>query len=104
MPRYIIIDRNSGYIWGDSADFGAGRHRSLDPILACRLLDESMREPRREYEEVSHDDDRATYDVYEDTGTGEAIPVILEGRDKETINTVISSCKRVATIMSRAAK
>ena len=48
MPRYILIDNNSGYIFGDSADFAAGNQSDLTPTEAARLMDESIGEYGRD--------------------------------------------------------
>lgn len=98
MPRFIIIDRNSGYIWGDTADFAFEHQSDLDPIAACRLLDESLGEHGREYEETGRHDAAAGYDVYQNRSTGDAVPVVHDGQDPDTIAAVEAACEHVATV------
>jgi len=64
MPRYILIDRASGYIRGDSADFAPSHQAGLTPIEAAMRLDASLREAGGSYCETEWRDQRATYDVY----------------------------------------
>lgn len=50
MARYILIDSYTGYVWGDSADFAAGKPGEINsPIDAARILDESLGEFGRRY-------------------------------------------------------
>ncbi len=64
MPRYILIDRASGYIRGDSADFAPCHQAGLTPVEAAVRLDASLREAGGSYYETEWHDQRATYDVY----------------------------------------
>ena len=48
--RLILIDHYSGYIWGDSADFAAGRAME-SAADAARQLDESLCSRGRTYTE-----------------------------------------------------
>jgi len=64
MPRYILIDRASGYIRGDSADFAPCHQAGLTPVEAAVRLDASLREAGGSYFETEWHDKRATYDVY----------------------------------------
>ena len=64
MPRYILIDRASGYIRGDSVDFAPKHQAGLTPIEAAVRLDASLHEVGGAYCETEWHDQRATYDVY----------------------------------------
>ena len=64
MPRYILIDRASGYIRGDSVDFAPSHQAGLTPIEAAVRLDASLHEVGGTYYETEWHDQRATYDVY----------------------------------------
>ena len=118
MPRFILIDNASGYIWGDTADlprthvmragewaghaWDAIGDGALTPIEAARWLDETLGEYGREYDEVGRRDlasNETGYLVYRaDVGGSEAVPVIQDGQDQETIDAVLSSCKFEAAI------
>ena len=102
MARYILIDNNSGYIWGDSADFAAGRPGEINsPIDAARILDESLGEFGRRYVEMRHNP-RTTatgYDVYRaDINGSDAVPVVQDGQDPDTIAAVEHECEYVGFI------
>ena len=93
MPRYILIDNNSGYVFGDSADFAAGRQSDLTPTEACRLLDEFIGEYGRAYTE------RSSNHVYRaDINGSEAVPVVTDGQDKEAVAAVENNCEYVAFV------
>lgn len=100
MARYILIDNNSGYIFGDTADFANGRS-DLSPADAARLLDESIGEIGRDY--VEHNSNpRSTitgYRVYRaDVRGSEAVPVVHDGQDQETIDEVVRLCEFVGFV------
>ena len=104
MARYILIDNNSGYIFGDSADF-ATHQSDLTPASAARLLDESIGEHGRHY--VEHSSAPAStvtgYHVYRaDVRGSEAVPVVQDGQDQDTINAVIELCDYVAFVECRS--
>ena len=101
MARYIIQDAFTGYLWGDTADFAAGK--DFDGIVdACRLLDESV-DPSaattREYEEVSRLSGASGYLVYRaDINGSDAVPVVYDGQSKEAIEAVETSCELVGYV------
>lgn len=99
MANYIIIDRYSGYIWGDTRDLN-GKSVSTDSITeACRLLDESISLRARTYEEVSRLPGDQGYAVYRvDVNGSEAVPVVRDGRDQDEIDAVIASCPLVGYV------
>jgi hypothetical protein len=89
--RYIIQDNYTGYIWGDSADFGANPENMTD---ACRMLDESLGEHGRVYSEVPRLSGDSGYVVYRaDINGSEAVTVIHDGQDRETIEAVERDCR-----------
>src|SRR5690606_38830195 len=50
MPRYILIESNSGYIWTDTADLPGWGESGQESVDAARLIDEHIGAPGREYE------------------------------------------------------
>ena len=104
MARYILIDSNSGYIFGDTADYGAGR--DIDsPIDAARMLDESIGEHGRTYEECSGNPGttQTGYDVYRaDVDGSDAVAVVWDGQDPDTIAAVIASCRYEGFVTCRS--
>lgn len=100
MARYILIDRNSGYIWGDSADI-AGEIFTGSPVETAQALDESIGDlgGPAEYEETHQSDASATYDVYRaDVRGSEAVGNIHDGQDQELIDAVVRDCEFVTSI------
>lgn len=100
MTRYILIDNNSGYIFGDTADFAAGQE--INSISdAARALDESIGEPGRSYIENSRSP-RSTvtgYSVYRaDINGSEAVAIVRDGQDPEIISAVEDSCEYVGFV------
>jgi hypothetical protein len=89
MTRYILIDRNSGFIW-EEAD-------AKNAAEACRIVDERI-DPQvipYEYEETHGQDASATYDVYR---APEGFREITDGQDPEQIFAVESQCEYVTTV------
>jgi hypothetical protein len=108
MPAYILIDNNSGYIFGDMRDIGGKSYTGADitPEAAARTLDEHLNAGAAEYETYSpnyrqHGDD--AYHVYRvDVAGSEVIPIIWDGQDQETIERVERDCVKVAIVTRRA--
>lgn len=99
MPRFILIDSDSGYIWGDSAEFAAGKQSDLTPIEAAKMLDEHLEERGREYFDVKRLNGRSGYEVYRaDVNGAEAVGAIQDGSDLTEIEAVEKHCEHVATI------
>ena len=100
MARYILIDNGSGYIFGDTADFAAGK--DFDGICeAAKLLDESLGEHGRIYTELSrHPRTTVTgYSVYRaDINGSEAVTVVQDGQDQEMIEAVERDCQFVGFV------
>lgn len=101
MARLILIDNNSGYIFGDTADFADGR-ADLTPVEAARLLDEKVvGEFGREYREHSGSPSSTVtgYLVYRaDINGSEAVPVVQDGQDQEMIDAVMEQCEFVCFV------
>ncbi len=104
MPAYIIQDAYTGYIWGDTRDID-GKSYSAESIAdACRALDHSIGEYDRTYEEVSRLSGDTGYIIYRvDINGSEAVPVVRDGQDKETIEAVERDCARVGCVEYRSA-
>jgi hypothetical protein len=109
MARYILIDNDSGYIFGDTADIN-GECLNLgtsdeDIIEACRAFDESIQAQGRRYSVLSHSNLHALannetgYLVYRaDINGSEAVTSIWDGQDQETIAAVEHDCRLVAVV------
>jgi hypothetical protein len=104
MARFITIDNNSGFIFGDTAAELVSRQSDwtakgeADIIEAVRLLDESTGESGRQYV-YHHADPRSTvtgYHVYD--ASGDQVACVLDGQDRETIDAVESSCDYVGFV------
>lgn len=108
MPRYILIDNGSGYVFGDTADLpGNDDPSSLTPIEAARLLDESIGEPGREYELIGYNprDTSTGYHVYRaDVEGSDAVAVVTDGQDREVIEAVERDCEYVGYVACRDAE
>lgn len=106
MARYILIDSNSGFIWGDTATlpaFDGGAPDCEEAIVsAARVLDESVGSNGREYEYRSRDPrtSESYYRVYRaDVDGSEAVPVIEDGQDGEMIEAVERDCEFVGVVV-----
>jgi hypothetical protein len=101
MARYILIDNYSGYIFGDSADLN-GHIFSGTPVEFAAALDASIGDHGRTYEDVSRHtlaSNEAGYHVYRaDVDGSEAVAVVSDGEDQETIDAVVQDCEYVTTI------
>lgn len=110
MPRYIIIDSYSGYIWGDTADmpraqFDGSFNCGEEAILAaCADLDASIGSEARTYNLVSSFNrsalkGRSGYFVYRaDIDGSDAVAIIHDGQDQETIKAVERDCRLVGVV------
>jgi hypothetical protein len=80
MTRYILIDSNSGYVWGDA--------QATDPPAACRAVDEEFMEYGRTYASVYGAralDGVSGYFVYEAPAS---FPDITDGVQQQFIEAV----------------
>src|SRR5690606_33288021 len=92
MPRYILIENNSGYIWTDTADLPGWGESGQEPVDAARLIDEHTGAPGREYEffrSARSAPGGSGYHVWRvDVAGREPLSVALDGQDRETVDTV----------------
>jgi hypothetical protein len=125
--RVILIDNYSGYIWGDSADY-KGRAFTADDALAIRVamgtfspgmrgsrqteddfavayaaaMDNEIGGETRDYEMLSESAARNGGDGYRayrvDVDGSEAVGVVHDGQDEETIEAVMTSCRMIGFI------
>lgn len=106
MARYILIDSNSGYIFGDSADLNGRIFQTDDALEFAAALDASIGEHGRSYEWGDADDrHRSCYHVYRaDIDGSDAVTIVHDGQDQETIDSVMRDCRREGIIVwTRAA-
>jgi hypothetical protein len=100
MTRYILVDNNSGYIWGDSADFAP--HGDIGGAAdAARLLDEGLGTTGRAYELLGRNPCTTCtgYDVYlSELGT-DVLPVVHDGQDEEAIAAVQTGCQYLGFVL-----
>jgi len=105
----ILIDNHSRLIFGDTANYRLGgldewRDSNSDnssdierlSLLAARLLDDSIGEHGREYEFINYDprDPRTGYFIYRaDINGSDALPVVTDGQNQETIDAVHRDCR-----------
>ena len=95
MTRYILIDSNSGYIFGDMyAD---------TPALAAQEIDENLGVNDRTYVEHSRapHDTRTGYAAYT---VPAGFPEITDGQDQNLIDRVDAEGKMVAFVECREAE
>lgn len=100
MARYILIDSYTGYIFGDSADID-GKVVTGTPSEVAAALDSSIGEHDRSYTELrtAPRDTRTGYMVYRaDVNGSEAVPVVRDGQDRETIEAVERDCEFVCFV------
>ena len=105
MARYILIDNESGYIWGDSADLD-GKIFDGDAIEFARAVDASNHDDPalRNYEMASRPSSRNEwgYVVYRaDVNGSDAVPVVWDGTGRETIEAVERDCEMIGFIRIR---
>jgi len=102
MERYILIDANSGFIFGDTLDpwWRLGESMPTDPIDAVKSLDRSLLIDNDEFEygETSRHDPFATFYVYR---SGDSFPHIQDGQDQGLIDAVCRDCLFLAAIYRR---
>lgn len=93
MPRYILIDNYSGYIFGDSADLD-GKSFTGSPEEFAEALDKSNGAYGRAYEfGIAPPRDTSTgYHVYRADDGYDAIPPVQDGQNQATIEAVQRAC------------
>lgn len=98
MTRYILIDDNSGHIWGDSADLDGAIFAADDPIEYAAALDRATGDPDWSYA-WSASSGGGGYHVYRaDVRGSDAITVVWDGQDRDTINAVEQGCEYLGFI------
>jgi hypothetical protein len=100
MARYILIDRHSAYIWGDSADLN-GEEFVGSPVEFAAAVDASNGEAGRTY--VEHRTTNVAGDGYLVYRADDALPTITDGQDVEVIIAVETGCRFVGFIERRDA-
>lgn len=102
MPRYILIESNSGFIWTDTADLPGWGESGQEPVDAARLIDEYIGAPGREYELFRSErsaPDGSGYHVWRaDVAGRETLPVVTDGQDREMIAAVERTCEYLGYI------
>ena len=102
MPRYILIDNCSGYIWGDSADLNGAIFEGT-PLEYAAALDASLGELGRTYKEISKYELPSYADgsrVYRaDVHGSDAVAVVWDDQDQDTVYSAIKDCEYVTTIL-----
>lgn len=98
--RYILIDSESGYIWADSADH-RGRIFEGSALEFAEAVDVDVNgKPGSDYE--MHDVKPQGADgffVYQAHVNGsDAVPVVWDGQDQETIDAVERSCDLIGFV------
>ena len=98
MARYILIENNSGYIWGDSADLG-GKVFTGSPVELAPALDASIGGvDARSYEDIGFAKlalNESGYLVY---SVPDHFPAVDDGQDQEMIEAIERDCQHVTTI------
>jgi hypothetical protein len=100
MPRYILIDNASGYIWGDHTTSDQGDEGI---IAAAQAVDaEAGGRPEPVTYEVLGYNPRDTSDGYHvyrsDVRGSDQIGNILDGQDQELIDAVARDCEYVGYV------
>ena len=102
MPRYILIESNSGYIWADTADLAGWGESGQEPVDAARLIDEHLGAPGREYGFFRSARSAPGCDGYHvwraDVAGRETLPVVTDGQDRETVAAVERTCEYLGYI------
>lgn len=102
MPRYILIESNTGRIWADTADLPGWGESGQEPVDAARLIDEHIGAPGREYELFRSErsaPDGGGYHVWRAGVAGrETLPVVTDGQDREMIAAVERDCEYIGYI------
>lgn len=104
MTRYIIIDADTGYIFGDTGDLD-GPARQESPLEAVQRLDAHIGGEPAEYEDKSIsglDHGESGYYVYRaDIDGSEAVGITQDGQDQDVIQAVMDNCDLVAQFYRR---
>lgn len=92
MTRYILIDSNSGYVWGDTADLD-GSARDETPEDAARRLDKNVGgRDAWNHAYTFHHSGRPHGNGYFIYRAAESFPIVADGQSAETIRAVQRDC------------
>jgi len=98
MAHYILIDNHSGYIFADTRDLPGYSDSDHGPADAARLLEAQLKEGESDWSErgffsrpASNEDGYFVFRI--DNDGSEAVPVVRDGQDKDTIEAVERSCR-----------
>jgi hypothetical protein len=117
MTRIILIERNTGYIWGDSADFNGKLFTDDDAVQVRPSFDGSVDDFALAYAEALEQDidpsshgqfsheyywssrsDNWTYAAYR--ADGDKVPTVWDGQSSEEIQAVMDFCDEIGFITS----
>lgn len=102
MARFILIDNHTGYIWGDSADLEGAVWSGDDALDFAKALDESIGDHGLTYIWAHTSDDENGYHAYRaDIDGSDAVTVVHDGQDRDTIEAVKASCRSLGYIVRR---
>jgi hypothetical protein len=95
MPRFILQNIADGNIYADTADLAGWRDSDETPEAAARLTDALQGFEADEYVERAFSAPLTVgYRVYRaDIDGSEAVGVVADGTDRETIEAVQASCQ-----------
>tara|TARA_R110000822_G_scaffold75024_2_gene180290 strand:- start:5407 stop:5712 length:306 start_codon:yes stop_codon:yes gene_type:complete len=97
--RYIIIDRNSGFVFGDTADrwWRMDEAHPAGPLEATKSLDHALMVDTSEMHYAITDkyDAKVTYDIY---SAEDCFPVVRDGQDQSVIDLVCKRCAFTASV------
>ena len=91
MTTYVLIDNNSGYVWGEA--------NASNPIEACAIVDREIGGDEREYSEERIGNSTASgYHVYQAPADWVSVD---DGQSQVEIERVTSTCRKVAEVATR---
>ena len=85
MARFIVIEKASGTVYGDTARFGSAGD-VVSPTDALSLLDRRSGRPVRGFGHVSRHSPHASYDVYEIVQRGPVHPAATEADAHDVVH------------------
>ena len=107
MTRYLLIDNGSGYIFADSANLDGKIWTGDNPADFAAAFDATIGEHGRTYDDVSRSalaSNETGYHVYRaDINGSEAVAVVQDGQDQDTIDAVERDCEYVTTLRTNEA-
>jgi hypothetical protein len=91
MARFIVIERVTGRVYGDTARFGA-EGDVISPADAVCLIDRHAGRSTRSFGYVNADSNTAQYDVYEIPHSGSD----CASESEEEAQTLVRECRSLA--------